>query len=43
MTEIPKTQPMHNIERRKFSCFGHWVLGFEIYLYFGAWYLEFID
>ncbi len=23
------------------DCFGHWRLEFEIYLYFGAWNLEF--
>jgi hypothetical protein len=25
---------------QEIKCFGHWMLGFEIYLEFGAWNLE---
>ena len=35
MTKIRNSKPV--------SCFGNWILEFEIYLEFGAWTLEFLN
>ncbi len=43
MTEIQKPKREYDLEERtfQFAKAGHWILQFEIYLKFGAWYLEF--
>jgi hypothetical protein len=39
--ENSKSQKNPNEQNSKFqTCLGHWILEFEIYLEFGAWYLR---
>ena len=43
MTEIQNPKPICDLEERATKCFGHWILKFGIYLYFGAWNLKFFN
>jgi len=41
MIKIQNSKPIHDLEARTTQWLGHWILGFGLFLYFGACVLVF--